>query len=182
MKGCPRMSRPYIYSATCYSTPMENEINQPQTVILIHGTFASAETDIGDRWWQQGSSVHHTLSSLLHPIGSFDFEALRWSGANTEHDRLSAADKLCQRLQELERAGRPYHLLAHSHGGSVIWIALRTLTSRGIRLSNLRSWCTMGTPFFHFQVSKLNLWLVSALILLLLITFLPLGSPFGQFH
>ncbi|MGV9573691.1 hypothetical protein ACWDRX_31490 [Streptomyces nigra] len=48
----------------------------------------------------------------------------RWNGLNSQTSRLHAAHSLLALMLELERAGRNYHLVGHSHGGSVIWEAL----------------------------------------------------------
>ncbi|MFD8804337.1 alpha/beta fold hydrolase [Streptomyces sp. NPDC059597] len=103
---------------------MANE--QPdELVILVHGTFAGDESDEGDRWWQRGSSTWRALTKTL-PKGTRlpDGRLFHWTGANTQSERLSASMDLLVRLIDLERQGIRYHLVGHSHGGSVIWEAL----------------------------------------------------------
>ena len=80
-----------------------------------------------------------------------------WSGLNSESERRIAGRRLFVGLMELERTNRAriasggeprnYHLIGHSHGGSVIWNALRIAAGRGDELPSLRSWTTLGTPF-----------------------------------
>lgn len=98
-------------------------------VILIHGTFAGDKTgsDRGSRWWQRDSAMWTWLGENLPkgvtlPPG--ETRLFHWSGANTQSERLKASLDLLALLLDLERKGRGYHLVGHSHGGSVIWEAL----------------------------------------------------------
>lgn len=98
-------------------------------MILVHGTFAAdrESSDDGERWWQRGSDTWNALSSQLPPGCSLSPESMRlfhWSGRNSQADRLEASTRLLATLVELERQGRGYHLVGHSHGGSIIWEAL----------------------------------------------------------
>ena len=80
-----------------------------------------------------------------------------WSGLNSETERRRAGGRLLEGLLSLERdneaklkageAPRFYHLIGHSHGGSVIWNALRFASHQGESLPHLKSWSTLGTPF-----------------------------------
>ncbi len=123
-------------------------------VILVHGTYAADATDMGDAWWQVGSPVWKALAQRLPPgtrladVG----ETFHWSGENSERERIRAGRALLDYLLSLEDAGRPYHLVGHSHGGSVIWHALRLARKRRRRLRNLQSWTTVGTPFLHYRI------------------------------
>ncbi|TWT37782.1 hypothetical protein KOR34_27450 [Posidoniimonas corsicana] len=122
-----------------------------ELAILVHGTFAGAESHTGDKWWQEGSEVSQALQDRL-PDGvriAADEEVFHWSGENGERARSRAASQLLQRLRPLEEEGKPYHLVGHSHGGSVIWMALRMSLVAGKPLNGLRSWTTVGTPFLH---------------------------------
>jgi hypothetical protein len=126
---------------------------QAEKVILVHGTFASSSEDHGTGWWQVGSPAYRELEKRLPPGVSLASpgELFRWSGDNTERARSKAAVQLLEHLQALEESGRPYHLIGHSHGGSVIWSALRLATARKQELRHLKSWSTVGTPFLHHQ-------------------------------
>lgn len=102
---------------------------QTDLVILVHGTFAGDEdkAESGARWWQRGSVVwqwleHNLPNGTTLPNG--DTRLFQWSGANTQTERLKAGSELLAELIALERQGRSYHLVGHSHGGSVIWEAL----------------------------------------------------------
>ncbi len=126
---------------------------EAEKVILVHGTFASSAEDHGTGWWQIGSPAHRDLEKRLPPGVSLasEGELFRWSGENGERARSKAAAQLLDHLQQHEASGRPYHLIGHSHGGSVIWSALRLATARNQELKSLRSWSTVGTPFLHHQ-------------------------------
>ena len=66
-------------------------------------------------------------------------------------------------MRQLERQDISYHLVGHSHGGSVVWRAIRSSQRISERigldesvrqcyeLHNLRTWTTMGTPFIWFS-------------------------------
>lgn len=122
-------------------------------VLLIHGTFAGNEEDEGHRWWQQGSPAWEELSKRLPPGVRLQEQGdvFHWSGDNSERARIKAGHALLERMLELESAGRGYHLIGHSHGGSVIWHALRLATLRNKDLPRLKSWSTVGTPFLHYR-------------------------------
>lgn len=98
-------------------------------------------------------------------------EVFHWCGENSERARIKAGHDLLEQLLKLEHRQTGYHLIGHSHGGSVIWHALREATLRRIKLDHLRSWSTVGTPFLHCRthgaLSVANLMnLVLALLLL----------------
>ena len=64
-------------------------------------------------------------------------------------------------LMRFESQRQPYHLVCHSHGGSVAWEALkqsvsikretpaRESNSQNGGLYHLKSWATIGTPFMR---------------------------------
>jgi hypothetical protein len=81
-------------------------------------------------------------------------EVFHWSGENNERARIKAARELLDRLKELESEGRGYRLIGNSHGGSVIWHALRMATFGQIGLEHLRSWTTVGTPFLRHKTRR----------------------------
>ena len=190
-----------------------NELSdRDEVVICVHGTFANdkKQNDTGHRWWQRDSAAWQRISSQLPKGVSLpggDQKLFHWSGANSQAERLKAANRLLALLLELESQGRRYHLVGHSHGGSVIWEALitaelmrsnktvysavrphlrrhgllpplRQSVSRNYRgrrkalkdssvaskhysrlgtapeLAGLRSWVTVGTPFFQYLPQK----------------------------
>lgn len=112
-----------------------------ETVVFVHGTWASAEDDRGEAWWQWGSQWHRDLSRHLPADVSLPaaHEVFHWSGENTEFARDRAAVDLLHRLAVLEANGTGYHLVGHSHGGSIIWKALRW-SVRDVRLDEREYW------------------------------------------
>ena len=137
---------------------------QFERVILVHGTGATAPSEEGDRWWQRNGILWQSLcsksSDQLQP------EAFIWSGANSESARRDAGHKLCDRLIEIESEGVGVHLIGHSHGGSVIWHALRRFASKPDRYKKtVRSWSTVGTPFLAYGLRLPRLFLVIAALL-----------------
>lgn len=138
------------------------EIDSPgaqDRVLLIHGTGSGSIEGHGESWWQLGSSVRRTLNTAFGGKAICDTEVFRWSGRNSEHDRRLAAAALMERLRALESKRQTYHLIGHSHGGSVIWMALCQAESSGKPLAYLRSWTTLGTPFLKFRPTPANWWL-----------------------
>lgn len=141
-------------------------------VILVHGTFAASDSGEGDAWWQKGSDFHRWLQNrLTQTLGAADVIPFHWSGANSEADRVQAGLSLAAVMETCASRGDHIHLVGHSHGGSVLWNALR-FTNQGLRkhrrvadhptvtnrdalpsisqaqpLSTLVSWTTVGTPF-----------------------------------
>lgn len=133
--------------------PSPEKPNVAHEVILVHGTFASSEEDCGQAWWQVGSSAYQALQKRLPRKTQLagPGRMFRWSGENSERARSKAAAKLLDFVAPLEEAGTPYHLIGHSHGGSVIWSALQLAAVRRKELQHLGSWSTVGTPFLHHQ-------------------------------
>lgn len=152
-------------------------------VIAVHGTGASNVNDSGDLWWQNGSGFETDLLKAIPHNVTFE-PPFHWSGANRESSRLRAGHELYTRLKQLDEAyesrGRDlsesnrqrlgYHLIGHSHGGVVIWHALRISVRRENELKYLRSWATMGTPYLHFTVVRFPWFVLISLVLSFLAT------------
>lgn len=149
--------------------PTEAPVDDRLTVILVHGTGAALAEDQGPAWWQVGGKFQTWLEKnggarwqvqpplfgelKLHPSGQYLFvenHIFHWSGKNSEATRREAGERLAESLWELEKNGRPYALVGHSHGGSIVWHALLHLYSTGRPLHSLRSAVTLGTPFLRF--------------------------------
>ncbi len=99
----------------------------PDLVVFVHGTFAASSEEEGSRWWQRGSEHWRWLQAHLPAgvvLGDDSVRPFMWDGCNSQISRLRAANRLLALMLELERQGRNYHLIGHSHGGSVIWEAL----------------------------------------------------------
>ena len=133
--------------------PIPGDPVATEKVILIHGTFSAANEDQGNDWWQVGSPTYEAIRKRLpeHIDLVAQGELFHWSGENHERARNKAAKELLKYLKPLEAEGTQYHLIGHSHGGSVIWAALRLATARRKQLAGLRSWATVGTPFLHHR-------------------------------
>lgn len=145
-----------------------SKIDETDTIVLVHGTGAAAREDVGGRWWQSGSEYCTDLDQRLEPLARcvVNGEVFHWSGANSERDRHEASLDLLQNwLLRFEAESRPYHLIGHSHGGSVIWGALRESVRRGKPLVHLSSWSTVGTPFLHYRARRSDWLLVIPLML-----------------
>jgi hypothetical protein len=178
------------------------ETGVPEYVILVHGTFSYRETDEGDGWWQRGSVAAGQLGNLLGagfqltpaeiavgdrnekvPDGVF-----HWSGQNSERSRRLAARKLLDGLKWYENKELTYHIVAHSHGGSVVWEALqiaakereKTAVASDPPLKHLKSWTTVGTPFLHFVPSLTGLIGLGLFIAALWVLYLQ-GSWFWEY-
>jgi hypothetical protein len=134
-------------------------------VIFVHGTGAADVAIRGDKWWQFDSAFERRVARRLKG-SAVVVEPFRWSGANLESHRRMAGRSLLQRLRELDAAGVGYHLVGHSHGGSVIWHALHRSVRSGAALNGLRSWTTVGTPFLAFRSVLPTIWQVLLLLVL----------------
>lgn len=131
------------------------------TIITVHGTYA-CDPEGGSQWWQKGSQFEQQLVALIESTqGALSLQPFIWDGRNSEMSRRTAGNKLLQRALELERVAEPYCIIGHSHGGSVIELALFQAAAQGNPLPNLKQWITVGTPFVvcrrrFFLFSRLN--------------------------
>lgn len=117
------------------------------TLITVHGTFAGGE-ERGEKWWQLGSEFERDVRRYVAAVqGDVTVEPFGWSGANSEIARRAAAARLVARVVELEQSGERYTIIGHSHGGSIIMLALLLAAQRRHRLPMLSRWITVGTPF-----------------------------------
>lgn len=152
-----------------------------ELVLLVHGTFAN---DSGKshpekpRWWESGGDVWTRINEHLpehfHVAEDQRTEVFSWSGENSERDRRASGRALFQHLMKLEFTNTRYHLVGHSHGGSVIWNCLqesvgsrlndrRRASKSEYSLPGLRSWTTVGTPFLQLRsfgfASRVSPWI-----------------------
>lgn len=148
--------------------------------IMVHGTYAAQEEDSGTNWWQTGSTVAQRIEKLLPGLvrAAKEKEIFHWSGDNSDRARSKAAAKLVRHLRQLEAQGQSYHLVGHSHGGSVIWNALKMTVLTKRPLQGLRSWTTVGTPFMHHRSpGALNIKNLLGLIVGLLLLVPAMAAP-----
>jgi triacylglycerol esterase/lipase EstA (alpha/beta hydrolase family) len=92
-------------------------------VILVHGTGATAQSAEGEAWWQTGGTLWTRLAESQND--EIRAEAFIWSGKNSESERRAAARALALRAETLICEGHGVHLVGHSHGGSIIWHAIK---------------------------------------------------------
>src|SRR5437762_6280790 len=153
---------------------MPDATGNQDVILLIHRTAAAAPEDTGSAWWQTESDTWRFLNERLQGVACCAPVAFHWSGLNSEQERANAAASLAKVISKLEADRQPYHLIGHSHGGSVIWQMLREKTRAAAELPYLRSWSTLGTPFptFGFSVSY---WSAGPLALVVLALVLPLS-------
>jgi hypothetical protein len=131
----------------------------PETVILLHGTFAAPEDGIV-QWWQPGSDFCQELDKRLAALGScartwshtsrLDMPVFSWTGRNSWADRYAAALLLAEYLTRLNEHGWVFHVVAHSHGGNVLLQALREMLephNLAIEKHNYGNLVCLGTPF-----------------------------------
>jgi len=127
-------------------------------VITVHGTNSQHPDDDGERWWQKGSPFATELAAAFAKRSGPEIEILplHWSGLNSDYGRLHGAAQLARTVRSLEKAGTPYSIIAHSHGGNVTLEALAQLPP-----SNLRGGVvTFGTPFFTRRLKTVP-WLIA---------------------
>jgi hypothetical protein len=151
---------------------MLDQSGESERVCCIHGTGNPEAPRSSPKWWEPESSFGNRLRAALggnFSVGdwaSVDISnQFTWSGGNSEQSRRAAGIKLLNWL--IESNLKNYHLVGHSHGGSVIWHALHEAEKRGIVPNDLRTWTTIGTPFLTFAPSLAPLWMVPSLLLFL---------------
>lgn len=141
-------------------------------VIRVHGTFAGLDyskdaTLDPNSWHASDSEFGQWIKKECQHSARFDLAShFDWGGDNFESARIHAAEDLLEVLHSYEKIKQPYHIIAHSHGGSVTWTALRLAETNRWRgqmnpqpeknepaLTHLLSWATIGTPFVNAQRS-----------------------------
>jgi hypothetical protein len=128
-------------------------------VTLIHGTWARrqwANVKPRDRW----PAMQQELSTLAESVKIHTF---LWSGHNRVGARAKAAEDFAIHLKELEvPAGVPHYVVAHSHGGTVVALALtnKEIERRAkVNATELRAKVSalvcLSTPFFQVRTRSL---------------------------
>jgi hypothetical protein len=124
-------------------------------------TQARPLTDTRDLCWKECDTLADAFVKALSQAGiAAELWHYCWPGANLHSKRRKAAVALRKKLDALEKLNVPYHLIGHSHGGSIIWEALCDAAhSPRPQLRNLQTWATVGTPFLLPNPSLANsLW------------------------
>lgn len=168
--------------------------------------FALDKADSNNRWrwWLHGSDFYNSLQSELPnaklvPAGHRASLAMapwwwrwkqstpvpqtgvfHWSGTNSESARRTAGRRLFEHIDrvisEPANKKRRYHIISHSHGGNVVWEALRLAHEQKLKggekpyelADRLKSWVTVATPFMHYaadwpRLTWYLIWFVSFL-------------------
>lgn len=126
-------------------------------LIAIHGTFAGSPDNTGKHWWQRRSPFMTRLQEGLEPkLGSTRVLPFHWTGANSEFDRIVCGRRLAAVMRHLEKKKRPYHVLAHSHGGNLVVEAISRFTRVGRKQKQLSSVTTFGTPYFRRHLKPMS--------------------------
>ncbi len=87
-----------------------------RTSMLIHGTWARNAS-----WWQPGGDFHTYIQSEYRPDLYAGADRFEWTGGYSPGARAAAALKLEQWISDNNEEG--IHLITHSHGGNVAFLA-----------------------------------------------------------
>jgi uncharacterized BrkB/YihY/UPF0761 family membrane protein len=189
---------------------METAMPEParETVIIVHGTFA-AQDSVKRGWYEPvdgrpgGEPFPTKLDAALQARGSqarcwahctegnrlFEW----WPGENSWIARTRAAASLGKYVADLQAQGWRCHIVAHSHGGNVLFGALPQIVAAAQAHGHPGTITTLGTPFIDTQsliferrkqgrsLRRISLffWLFLLLVLLLAM-FLGLGRWLTQ--
>lgn len=127
-------------------------------LLAVHGTFAKGPLH-GAKWWQFDGDFEQDMRRYVEASdagsGELRFIPVQWDGKNEETSRRAAGRTLFRHMLELEKSGEPYTVIGHSHGGSVICLALMEAARRGLKLPGLVKWITVGTPFIAHKKEPL---------------------------
>ena len=93
------------------------------SVITVHGTNSSGP-EVGEQWWQRGSLFERELRAYVAADdGELEFIPFIWDGKNSESSRRRAGYRLDQLLRQ-RKGENGTACVGHSHGGSVLLVAL----------------------------------------------------------
>lgn len=120
--------------------------------MIIHGTWGSRS----DFAFEDSLFCRALKAEVFQPL---EFVRFKWSGKNSELERVHAADDLIELIARISLRDDPIYILAHSHGGNVALEALRN-TEVANRVKGI---ITMGTPFLRTELRQWVLLLESPL-------------------
>ncbi len=125
-------------------------------LITVHGTNDADAVSDGARWWQRGSTFLGDVERAAAAAGGAPcvVTPFHWSGENSDDERLDAGKALAKIMARLDKTRRPYHLLAHSHGGNVVVEAFNQFTRKGRAPKMLGAVTTLGTPYFARKLRR----------------------------
>ncbi|MBK7809551.1 MAG: hypothetical protein IPJ51_25200 [Saprospiraceae bacterium] len=127
-------------------------MNKKKCIIIVHGTFASTKEGWASLEGGFLAKIHKALYELTGKL--YYLYAFEWSGTNSLYARQSASVRLMEMLKRLGETHESIHLIGHSHGGTIIQYALENhtyLKSKNTWKSIVKSWTTVGTPFYSFK-------------------------------
>jgi len=136
-------------------------------IVTVHGTgdgeMRDSTTEIA--WWYWGSAFSQILKKNFEAFGmekprDYDWIEFKWSGKNSETDRMNEGKRLAAVIDGLRRGCQEtaeFLVIAHSHGGNVAIDAAVELslkgqarTRDGERLKDVHL-IFVGTPFFDYK-------------------------------
>ncbi|MFM9850609.1 MAG: hypothetical protein ACKVP3_26205 [Hyphomicrobiaceae bacterium] len=132
--------------------------------------------------------MHQDLQGLVEAeSGDLAFKAFVWDGLNSEASRWRAGKELLKVIQPHDAAGKPYCIVGHSHGGSVIAHSLIAALALRNALPRLSAWLAVGTPFIEVKArkwlfSRISIWGKSAYLLTLCFLFWGAAMLFHYFR
>ena len=109
---------------------------QPPTerILVIHGTWPKGG------WWLPGSPFVTYLDSVTSRAVYKEKDQFQWSGANSHSDRVQAGEVLVRWLNCHPNIDT---IIAHSHGGTLVFIASRILATGTKPIGKV---INLGTP------------------------------------
>ena len=126
--------------------------------ILVHGTWGRGlifRAEVAP-WCREGSGVRDVVSIALNDrvAHRVKFVPFNWSGLNTHAARLDASERLRACVSNLADSypWAQIHLVAHSHGGNIVFYALRDSDTLGA----IASIACFSTPFLHVRARPLG--------------------------
>lgn len=145
----------------------------PTRVLLyVHGTWAPRA-----EWTSSSSALTDTLIACSDGLHIYRFI---WSGGNSLRAREEAANCLRQALRLLvaDHPAAQHFVVAHSHGGNVVFYALRDLELQA-RIAGI---ACLSTPFLHLQRRRMNDPGALSMSLLTLTPLIALGVALFEIH
>ena len=149
---------------------MDAVVHSPR-VVLVHGTFARNAP-----WAAPGSPLCRSLRTRLGDTTSI--ERFQWSGENRHAARSAGAAALAATLEDAlaEAPGQPLFVVGHSHGGTVITLALRDRPRLAAALAGV---AFLSTPFIQLR-RRPHAWALASMIAAMLFASIVAAIPVAQ--